>query len=296
LLGELYFETKRYPEATDAFVRADERLPVHPLSIKNQRSDVFDCRYLARLPGCGSSPAISSWHRISTTRPACVFPITNVIPGIRHLAVPFLPNFHDPTRPTFDTEGRALESLKSIWLNDPTSDLADDALMMTASHYLRKGDSVRADEYFAALRQNYPDSPHFKNSFILGSHVKLMSYEGTSYDGARLDEAEQLKESALRMWPDSDHAWPLEAGTAGHRRGESQARMGPRGILRQEGSRTDSAAIYCREILRLYPDTKYAQSARQYLQYQSSSSDPQRSKAGCPQLELELVPTAGKCA
>ena len=180
------------------------------------------------------------------------------------LAVPFLPNFHDSTRPTFDTEGRALESLKSIWLNDPTSNLADDALMMTASHYLRKGDSVRADEYFAALRQNYPDSPHFKNSVILGSQVKLMSYEGTRYDGTRLDEADQLKESALRMWPDSEMRGRLKQELQIIEEAKAKREWARVEFYNKKG-RDDSAAIYCREILRLYPDTKYAQSARQYL-------------------------------
>ncbi|MEZ6063612.1 MAG: tetratricopeptide repeat protein [Planctomycetaceae bacterium] len=50
-----------------------------------------------------------------------------------------LPNFFNKSRPVFDTQGRALAALKSIWLNDPTGPLADDALMMTASYYLKKG-------------------------------------------------------------------------------------------------------------------------------------------------------------
>src|SRR5690606_36655428 len=53
-------------------------------------------------------------------------------------SVPIVPNLWDRTRPVFDTQGRAIQALKSIWLNDPTGPLAADALMLAASHYLRK--------------------------------------------------------------------------------------------------------------------------------------------------------------
>jgi len=263
LLGELYFETKRYPEATDAFAELTKDFPSTRYQTKISGRMFSIAGIWLDFPDVVQSSDIKLASNLDNTTSMSV-PEHERDSWDPTLAVPFLPNFHDSTRPTFDTEGRALESLKSIWLNDPTSDLADDALMMTASHYLRKGDSVRADEYFAALRQNYPDSPHFKNSFILGSHVKLMSYEGTSYDGARLDEAEQLKESALRMWPDSDQRGRLKQELQVIEEAKAKREWARVEFYVKKG-RTDSAAIYCREILRLYPDTKYAQSARQFI-------------------------------
>ncbi|MDG2388113.1 MAG: outer membrane protein assembly factor BamD [Planctomycetaceae bacterium] len=263
LLGELYFETKRYPEATDAFVELSRDFPSTRYQTKISNRMFTIAGIWLDFPDVVQASDIKLASNLDKTTSMSV-PDHERDSWDPTLAVPFLPNFHDSTRPTFDTEGRALESLKSIWLNDPTSNLADDALMMTASHYLRKGDSVRADEYFAALRQNYPDSPHFKNSFILGSHVKLMSYEGTSYDGSRLDEAEQLKESALRMWPDSDMRGRLKQELQVIEEAKAKREWARVEFYNKKG-RDDSAAIYCREILRLYPDTKYAQSARQYL-------------------------------
>jgi tetratricopeptide (TPR) repeat protein len=58
------------------------------------------------------------------------------------LRVRVLPNFHDRSRPMFDTQGRALECLKSIWMNDPTGPLADDSLMLTATYYQRHDNYV----------------------------------------------------------------------------------------------------------------------------------------------------------
>src|SRR5690606_32372891 len=82
-----------------------------------------------------------------------------------------------------------------------TGPLADDALMLTASHFLKQGDFVEADRYYTTLREEYPKSPHLENAFILGSHVKLMTYEGPEYDGSVLEQSRELKESTLKLYP-----------------------------------------------------------------------------------------------
>src|SRR5690606_41681136 len=58
----------------------------------------------------------------------------------------------------------AIQSLKTIWMNDPTGPLADDALMLTATYYLRKGDFLEADHFFTILREEFPKSPHLQRS------------------------------------------------------------------------------------------------------------------------------------
>ncbi|MBD3675024.1 MAG: outer membrane protein assembly factor BamD [Planctomycetaceae bacterium] len=292
LLGELYYQTKRYPEATDAFAELSNDFP----STRHQRKVSSRMFTIAGIwldfPDVVSTTDIQLASNLDKATKMSV-PEHKRDSWDPTLAVPFLPNFHDSTRPAFDTEGRALEALKSIWLNDPTSELADDALMMTASHYLREGDSVRADEYFAALRQNYPDSPHFKDSFILGSHVKLMSYEGTSYDGTRLEESKQLKESALRMWPDSELRGRLKKELEVIEEAKAK-REWARVEFYNKKNRPDSAAIYCREILRLYPDTKYAESARQFLATNEISSPEAKSKSSPRNWNWSLFPRLEK--
>lgn len=189
------------------------------------------------------------------------------------LAVPILPNFHDGTRPVFDTKGRALQALKSIWMNDPSSPLADDALMMTASHHLREGNHVVADEYFAALRQQYPKSPHFQNAYVLGSHVKLMSYQGSQYDGTRLEEARQLTESSLRLFPDNEMSPRLKEGLTQIE--EARARREWENVrFYDKKGRPKAAEVYCREIIRMYPESEYAQMSRNYLAERNAAPAP----------------------
>ncbi len=178
--------------------------------------------------------------------------------------VPILPNFFDRSRPVFDTNGRALQALKSIWLNDPTGPLADDALMLSASYYLGKEDWTEADRLYTLLRDEYPKSPHLENSYVLGSHCKLMSYQGPAYDGHKLHDAKQLKETTLRIFPKHpdrermlDEIRRIEEMLARHEWEMIE--------YYQRKRRPDAVAVYCRTIVDVYPSTTYGDRARQLL-------------------------------
>lgn len=178
--------------------------------------------------------------------------------------IPILPNFVNRSRPVFDTEGRALQALKSIWLNDPTGPLADDALMLTASHYLRAGDYLEADHIYSILREEYPKSPHLENAFVLGSHVKLMTYQGAAYDGKQLEHAEQLKESTLRLYQDHPQADRMRGEL--RKIYEAKAKREWETVEFYESKDNPQAvAIYCREVIKHFPQSTYADRARQRL-------------------------------
>ena len=178
--------------------------------------------------------------------------------------VPILPNFHEKSRPWFDTQGNALKCLKSIWMNDPTGPLADDALMLTATHYQRKQNFVEADRYFEILRDEYPDSPHLEDAFVLGAHVKQMSYQGPYYEGRELKGAQKLKEQSLHLFPaslerqqlrtDLQKIYLQEAERAWYKVEYYQKKRKPRAV-----------AIACIQVINEFPDTPYAKDARAIL-------------------------------
>ncbi|MBT6485190.1 MAG: outer membrane protein assembly factor BamD [Planctomycetaceae bacterium] len=189
-------------------------------------------------------------------------------------AVPILPNAFDRTRPVFDTEGRALEALKSIWLHDPTGPLADDALMLTASYHLRKGDHMEAARVYTILRQEYPKSQHLQNAFVLGSHVRLMSYQGDKYDGKALEEARQLKESTLKLFPNSQERGRLNSDLAKIEEAEA-ARDWEMVVYWGKKAKPRAVAVYCRQIIDEHPDTSYADRARAKLdELRAKSANP----------------------
>ncbi len=180
------------------------------------------------------------------------------------LRVPLLPNFHDRSRPVFDTQGNALRSLKSIWMNDPTGPLADDALMLTATYYQRHQNYVEADRYFEILREEYPDSPHLESAFVLGAHVKQMSYQGPYYEGQDLEGARKLKEQSLQLFPVSSHRQQIRKDLDELYLQEAE-RLWAKVQYYEKKNKPKAIAIACVKLVAEYPDTGYAKEARRML-------------------------------
>jgi len=185
----------------------------------------------------------------------------------------WLPNLTNPSRPVLDSSGRAVEALKTIWLNDPTGPLADDALMLAATHHLRAGKYRESARLLKILREEFPKSPHLQTAFVIGSKVELMSYQGSSYDDRKLLEARALSESSLRLFPGLDDGDRLRRELK--RIDEEQARREwDRVILWEKKNKPKAVAVYCRELIRNYPRSSYAPQARQKLAALGNSSVP----------------------
>lgn len=176
----------------------------------------------------------------------------------------WVPNFTDETKPWFDTEGNGVACLKLIWLNDPTGPLADDALMLAASHYARRGEFIEADRHFTLLREEYPNSPHVQNAFVLGSHVKLMSYQGPEYDHKTLDDAESLKQSILRLYPDSEDSERVKRELVKIEEAKA-AREWELVVFYERKGNKRAQAVYCHLLLDRFPQTSFAKLARERL-------------------------------
>ena len=193
LLAENQFQLKKFAPAQDNFTALMTEFP-STRHIDRATQRLFEIgRYW-----------LDSQHFLaaSTIRPAgAIVPAAGSDPSTTQgwlMTMPILPNVTDPTRPLFDTRGRALQALKSIWLNDPTGHLADDALMLTAAIHLEQKNRREADRILTNLRKLYPDSPYLEPAFLLGSHVRLLSYQGSEYDQTPLEESAQLKRSELQ--------------------------------------------------------------------------------------------------
>ena len=274
LQGEIYFETKRYAKAQDVFDALVAEFPA-----TKYKDDISKRMFAIAGAWLGfpdvvtpSDIQLASGEAADASQTEFTEHEDGSWDPTREWSL--LPNFHDSSRPVFDTEGNAIKALKSIWLDNPNSPLADDALMMTASYYLREGKHEYADDYFAILRTQYPKSPHFENAYVLGSHVKLMSYQGAEYDGTRLMEAEQLKDSAVRMFGDSEHVQQLKQGLAKIEE-EKARREWARVEFYLKKNRPDSAAIYAREILINHPNSQVASKARSFLREQRNPAAQQ---------------------
>lgn len=261
-LAECYFALKRYPAAQDGF----DQLFVDYPSTRFVQPATKRLYEIAQNWLDLADPAHRSEIRTVSAVEVEYLPPEDAPPppSAPSLKWRMLPNFTDRSRPVFDTQGRALKALKGIWLNDPTGPLADDALMATASYYLRQEDYVEADRYFKILREEYPESPHIKPAFLLGSHVRLMAYQGPSYDGASLAGADKLTAQSLSMFPDSQERQQLRKDLQKIHLLKAQ-RLWHR-VLYYEQKQSDRAVgLTCVQLMNEFPETKFADMARDRL-------------------------------
>ena len=258
LLAESYFKLERFNDAKDYYeVLLKEYPSTRHLNTATKRQFVIAKAWLG-FPEFATTDDITP---VNLENPrATPIPKKQKPP---HSMV-LLPNLIDKSRPTFDTPGNALDALKSIWMYDPRGPLADDAIMMTASHYVRVGNFSEADRYFSMLREEYPNSPHLQTSFVLGSHVKLMSYQGAGYDQKQLEDARQLKESTLRLFPNLPEKERLKDELSKIEEARAQ-RMWERVELYGRKRKPKAQIIYAEELLQTYPKCSYAPLARELL-------------------------------
>ena len=177
----------------------------------------------------------------------------------------FVPNFTDKAEPLFDTAGNGVAALQAIWMNDPTGPLADDAMMLVASHHARKGNFVEADRFFQMLRETFPNSPHLQEAFLLGSHVKLMSYQGAEYEGKTLNEAKLLKQSTLRLYPDIADKERLKQELTQIDEATAEREWKQVELWLRKGNKR-AATVYCHQVIDRYPHSSNAQKAREKLE------------------------------
>lgn len=189
---------------------------------------------------------------------------------------PVVPNLFDRTRPVFDTHGRAIQALESIWRHDATGPLADDALMLQATYYHRKGDFLEAARLYKLVREQYPESSHFQDAFLLGSHVTLASYDGPEYDGGTLEESRRLKEASRQLFVNltDEQKQRLDSELAAIRHAEVEREWAKVEFYRQKNQPT-SVALHCNRILHRYPDSEFAARAWDVLQEVRPKLDPE---------------------
>ncbi len=116
----------------------------------------------------------------------------------------FLPHVFnwDKTKPIMDEQGRAVEKLEQVRLNDISGPLADQALFYAGSVAMYNGNWKEADGYFTQIYEHHPNSPLASKAIEYAIMAKNLSTGGPEYDGRKAAEARQLVDAALRNYPE----------------------------------------------------------------------------------------------
>lgn len=250
MLGESYFFSDHLTRAEDAYVKLQKE---HP---RNRHSGVIGSRLFS----------ISQyWIEVEKSTGSSLF----------------LVNFTDPSRPYLDPSGHGIRVLDQMRYDDPTGKLADDATMAAAMEHFRNKKYLEADQMFSDLREIYPDSEHLYNAHIIGIRCKMEMYAGAAYSGLVLEEADELVQKTKRLFPketaDAESRDYL-AKAAAEIEFRQAEKLWARARYREKQGQYGGAEVYLQLLLEKYPETPFADMARDHLADNASKPEkpPQR--------------------
>ena len=174
----------------------------------------------------------------------------------------------DRTKPTLDREGRALQTLENVHLNDITGPTADKALFWCGFVNFYRGNFIEADHYFSTLIEFHKDSPLRPKATELAIISKNNSTGGSVYDGQKASEALQLvnhAEASMPEFTDTERRDFLTRQKLAIR--SQQAEKDFKTAEYHEQTKHPGSAYFCYEIVRRrYPGTKYSDLATQRME------------------------------
>jgi outer membrane protein assembly factor BamD (BamD/ComL family) len=112
-----------------------------------------------------------------------------------------VPANFDRRMPTFDSEGRALQTLERVYFSDPTGPYADKALFMLGRVHYHRENFRESARYFQQLAETYDRSPLRDEALKLAIIAKANSSGGPQYDGKETAEAMRLINNAKASSP-----------------------------------------------------------------------------------------------
>jgi outer membrane protein assembly factor BamD (BamD/ComL family) len=178
--------------------------------------------------------------------------------GKRSFVMPAV--FHiEKKKPFVDQEGRALQALEHVHINDITGPMADKALFLAGGVKFFREDYKEADFYFTQLVDQHPNSTMAPQAIELAIISKHMSTGGSNYDGRKVAEARIMVDTALRNYPqlaqEKSGFFERQMASITHQQGQKDFETGE--FYRRQGHA--GSAYYTYEIVRRrYPGTKWA--------------------------------------
>lgn len=175
-------------------------------------------------------------------------------------------NFTDNKLPWNDTAGHGKRALENVRLDSPIGKLSDDATMRLAVNYYEKQDWEMAASTFGELRQTYPDSEHQFKAQFMELQSLLAAYMGPEYSDSHLIEADKRAKAIVKQFPKDAQAKQLELreamATIKYLMAEREWHSAQYRYLQGENR---ASRIYLEQLLQKYPDTQFAEMARDRL-------------------------------
>jgi len=268
--AEVFFKNRRYPQAAKSYNTAAGRWPDSTLE-EDALFMLAESQFLDNKYSAASDTYTNLMKKYSNSRHLDKvmnrrFAIARYWDQLGQTRSMMRFNFTDRTLPFWDTSGNSVALYESIRLDDPTGPLADDATMATANSHFLRGHYEDAAFHYDLLRKEFPQSEFQPQAHLLGMRSKLLSYQGPVYDDKPLKEAKHLGEQLTSQFGgqmDSEKEHVRQA----LREIEAQLaeREWERGEYYYQGKFYRAARDYYQAVLKEYPDSRFAQMARDRL-------------------------------
>jgi outer membrane protein assembly factor BamD (BamD/ComL family) len=185
----------------------------------------------------------------------------------------------DKTKPLLDEEGRAIQILDNVKINDMTGPLADKALWLNGTVKFFREDYVDADHYFSQLVEMHPNSPLAPKAMELAIISKHMSTGGPDYDGRKTAEARKMVHQALEKYPElaADRKDFLERQLIGINMQQAEKDFRTAEFYKRT-SHPGSAYFYYEIVRRRYPGTPLADKAAERMKELEGQHEKEEAK------------------
>ena len=189
----------------------------------------------------------------------------------------------EKSKPLLDEQGRALEALEEVNVNDMTSPIAAEALFLEGTVKFYNQDYREADRLFSQIVEMHKDCKFAAQAVELSIISKHMSTGGSDYDGRKTDEARHMVQTAMSQYPElaAQKEEFLKRQLAGINRQQAEKDLKTAEFYRRTGH--PGSAYFCYEIVRRrYPGTPFFDKATERMHELKAKMEKSKSKVVVP--------------
>ena len=158
----------------------------------------------------------------------------------------------------------AVRHFETLLLQDPASELADDAQFYLAEAYFRQDEYYTAAFQYSRVLTEFRGSPYYKRALYMTGECYFLLSPRVERDQKRTEQAIRQYQAFLQYFPNDSLAT-----TVRERIGSLRSKLAERdysvAMAYMDRSEFRAAAIYFQRVIDSYPETEYAGRARNGL-------------------------------
>jgi outer membrane protein assembly factor BamD (BamD/ComL family) len=187
------------------------------------------------------------------------------------------------SKPLLDEQGRALEALEEVNVNDMTSPVAAEALFLAGTVKFYNQDYREADRLFSQIVEMHQNCKFAAQAAELAIISKHMSTGGSDYDGRKTAEARLMVHTVQDQYPElaNQKGDFLQRQLAGINKQQAEKDLKTAEFYRRTGH--PGSAYFCYEIVRRrYPGTPFFDKATERMHELKAKMDKKKTKVVVP--------------